>query len=189
MKILAVVGSKNPEGKTSLCVNAFFEEIAKECQCERILLTEKKVERCRQCDFNGWGLCRTEGRCVIEDDFEKIVNRIREVDAVVFFTPVYFGDMSESIKCFLDRLRRITRHPQGKNGISEKPAIGVCVAGGGGGGAVSCCFFMERVLATCGFSVEDMIPCRRQNLPMKSRILASTGKWFAQQLYSGKLGQ
>ncbi|MCM8821458.1 MAG: flavodoxin family protein [Candidatus Omnitrophica bacterium] len=182
MKILAIAGSKNPEGKTSLCVMSFFLEIAKEHQCETILLTEKKLELCRQCDFNGWGLCRTEGRCVIEDDFEKIVNRIRKADAVVFFTPVYFGDMSESIKCFLDRLRRITRHPQGKNGIYEKPTIGVCVAGGGGGGAVSCCFFMERVLATCGFSVEDMIPCRRQNLSLKSSILTSTGKWFVQQL-------
>ena len=186
MKILAIVASKNPEGKTSLCANAFFEEIANKHQCEKIILTEKKLEHCRQCDFNGWGLCRTEGRCIIEDDFSQIVERIRDANGVVFFTPVYFGDMSESIKCFLDRLRRISRHPQGKNGIDGKPAIGICVAGGGGGGAVSCCFFMERVLTTCGFSVEDMIPCRRQNLQLKSRLLASTGKWFVEQISAEK---
>lgn len=186
MKIVAIVGSKNPEGKTSLCVNSFFSEISKQHECEKIILTEKKIERCIQCDFNGWGLCRTEGRCVIEDDFREIVEKIRKADGVIFATPVYFGDMSESIKCFLDRLRRISRHQDGKTGISEKPAIGICVAGGGGGGAISCCYFMERVLATIGFVVEDMIPCRRQNLQLKSKILTMTGKWFVENLYVEK---
>lgn len=185
MRILAIIGSRNVEGKTSLCVNAFFQEIKAQHQCEKLFLTEKEIRMCRQCDFNGWGQCRTEGSCVIDDDFSQIVEQIKKADGVVFATPVYFGDMSESIKCFLDRLRRISRNPQGKEGIADKPAIGICVAGGGGGGAVSCCFFMERVLSTCGFLVEDMIPCRRQNLIVKSSVLGLTGKWFVDQI-SGK---
>ena len=64
------------------------------------------IERCRQCDDDGWGLCRREGRCIIEDDFAGLVDKIARADAVVFSTPVYFSDLSESMKAFLDRLRR-----------------------------------------------------------------------------------
>ncbi|MCM8758360.1 MAG: flavodoxin family protein [Candidatus Omnitrophica bacterium] len=185
MKSLVIIGSRNPLGKTSMAAEAFSSGFATKGCSEKIFLVEKNIERCRQCDASGWGLCRNEGICVIEDDFLSIVERLRQSDIVVFATPVYFGDMSESIKTFLDRLRRITRNEKGKAGIYEKPAIGICVAGGGGGGAVSCCFFMERVLAACGFTVEDMIPCRRQNLELKKSVLVGTGKWFAEILTSG----
>ena len=182
MNILGLTGSRNPEGKTGLCVKALFDGAGKDHQCEQIFLTAKKIERCIQCDFNGWGKCRTEGICTIEDDFHSIVEKIRQADAIVFATPVYFSDISESMKSFLDRLRRITRHQAGKTGIEGKPAIGICVAGGGGGGAVMCCFFLERILTGCGFVVVDMIPCRRQNLQHKSQILGLTGKWFVEHI-------
>ena len=38
---------------------------------------------------------------------------------------------------------------------------------------------LEKVLATCGFDVADVIPVRRQNLPMKLEVLRTTGKWLA----------
>jgi len=116
---------------------------------------------------------------VIEDDFASLVDRIKNADAVIFATPVYFGDLSESLRAFLDRLRRICMHECGKDGISGKPAIGICVAGGGGGGAPECTVSLGKVLRTCGFDVVDMIPARRQNLDMKLDILRATAKWLA----------
>ncbi len=70
-------------------------------------------------------------------------------------------------------------HESGKQGIAGTKAVGICVAGGGGGGAPSCCVSMERILATCGFDLIDMIPARRQNLDMKIAILETTGKWLS----------
>jgi len=105
---------------------------------------------------DGWGLCRREGRCAIEDDFAALVGKMGEADAFVFATPVYFGDLSESLRAFTDRLRRVTRHADGQRGIGGKPAIGLCVAGGGGGGAPACCASLERVLAIAGLDVVDM---------------------------------
>lgn len=186
MKLLVIIGSRNPEGKTALAADAFCRGFGETNCTEKIFLVGKRIERCRQCDISGWGLCRKEGRCIIEDDFASIVEMMKQANGFVFATPVYFGDMSESIKCFLDRLRRISRNEQARTRVAEKPVIGICVAGGGGGGAISCCFFMERVLATCGFLIEDMIPCRRQNLELKNTILINTGKWFAEQLITYK---
>jgi multimeric flavodoxin WrbA len=146
---------------------------------ESIYLPELTIERCRQCDERGWGICRTEAQCVIDDDFAPIVDQMRGADALVFATPVYFGDLSESMRAFTDRLRRICFHAADKGGMAGKPAIGVCVAGGGGGGAPSCAVSLERVLRTCGFDVVDMVPVRRQNLEMKLEVLQITGEWLA----------
>jgi len=115
---------------------------------------------------------------MIKDDFSSLVGKIRKADSVVFATPVYFSDLSESMRAFLDRLRRITRHETGKRGISDKPALGICVAGGGGGGAPACAVSLEKVLSICGFNVVDTIPIRRQNLEVKLSALEAIGKWL-----------
>ena len=181
MKVVIVLGSRNPEGQTARAAEAFLQGVttSEGNQGEQIFLPQMNIERCRQCEDNGWGICRTEGRCVIEDDFASLVDKIKNADAVAFATPVYFSDLSESMRAFLDRLRRTCMHAAGKDGIDGKTAIGICVSGGGGGGAPSCVVSLEKVLSRCGFDVFDMIPARRQNLDMKVEILRTTGKWIA----------
>ena len=182
MNVVIVSGSRNPEGQTAQACRAFLEGVRSGGGVGEILfLPQMKIERCRQCDERGWGDCRSKGTCVIEDDFASVTEKIRAVDVAIFATPVYFGDLSESLKAYLDRLRRIARHDNGKKGIEEKPAVGICVAGGGGGGAPSCTVILEKILTTCGFDVIDMIPARRQNLDVKLEVLRATGEWVASQ--------
>ena len=183
MKIAAVLGSRNPQGQTARAAGALLDGLAAQgATVERFFLPQMKIERCRQCDENGWGICRSEGRCVIEDDFAALVAAIRSADATVFANPVYFGDLSESLRAFLDRLRRTCRNEDGKKGIEGKRAIGICVAGGGGGGAPNCSASLEKVLATCGFDVLDMVPVRRQNLEAKFRVLRLTADALIAQM-------
>ncbi len=180
MKTLIICGSRNPDGQTASAVDALADGLRLGgADPSVVFLPELTIERCRQCDERGWGECRSTGHCVIEDDFPGLLDRLRTADSAVFATPVYFSDLAESLKAFLDRLRRITRHDQGKVGLAGKPAIGVCVAGGGGGGAPACGLALERTLATCGFDVVDMVAARRQNLEMKRDVLRTTGRWLA----------
>ena len=180
MKVFAVLGSRNHEGQTARACGALLEGAARAgAEVDQAFLPELTIERCRQCDPDGWGLCRREGRCVIEDDFAGLVDRIREADAVVFATPVYFSELSESLRTFLGRLRRIGRTEAAGREIVGKIAAGVCVAGGGGGGAPMCVVLLERTLAICGFDVVDLVPVRRQNLAMKLEVLRITGQWLA----------
>ena len=182
MKTILISGSRNRAGQTASAAQAFVDGCSSAGgQVEQVFLPEMKIERCRQCEDDGWGLCRNEGRCIIEDDFAGLVQRIRAADAVVFATPVYFGDLSESLKAFLNRLRRVCRKGEGKQGIEGKPAIGICVAGGGGGGAPMCTQILDRTLATCGFDVLDVVPAHRQNLLMKREMLRTLGRWFAEK--------
>ena len=179
MKVLLISGSRNPSGQTASAGNAILEGVIQSGgQVEQVFLPQMNVECCRQCDDNGWGICRTQGQCVIQDDFASLVSKIKAADAVVFTTPVYFSDLSESLRAFTDRLRRTCMHESGKAGIPGKRAIGICVAGGGGGGAPACTVSLEKVLGTCGFDVIDMIPARRQNLQMKCDVLITVGEWL-----------
>ena len=180
MNILVISGTRSPQGQTASAADALLEGAAEAgATGEQVFLPQTAIERCRQCDDNGWGICRTEGRCVIEDDFASIVDKIEAADAVAFANPVYFGDLSESLRAFLDRLRRTCMHESGKARVAGKKAVGICVAGGGGGGAPNCTVSLEKVLSICGFDVVDMIPARRQNLDTKLEVLRTVGKWLA----------
>lgn len=191
MKILVITGSRNIHGQTAKATGAVIQGLESAgATTEQFFLATMKIERCRQCDDNGWGICRTKGECIIKDDFQMLVDKIADSDAVIFATPVYFSDLSESLRAFLDRLRRTcmynaVRTPNGfdtnKPGIKGKRAIGICVAGGGGGGAPECTVRLEKVLQTCGFDLLDVIPIRRQNLDAKLDSLKSIGRNFSKK--------
>jgi multimeric flavodoxin WrbA len=189
MKVLAVLGSRNQEGKTAVLTQALLDGLeGKGAATEKAFLTSIKLECCRQCEADGWGICRSEGRCIIDDDFDSVMKKIDEADSVIFSTPVYFGDLSESMKIFTDRLRRCTVQIINKSARNNnfKPVIGICYAGGGGGGAEPCCVNLKKVLTQCGFEVIDMLPARRQNLPIKLKTLRIIGEWLVDHVETGE---
>jgi len=184
MKAIVILGSRNPAGQTARAADAFLEGMTGEgAEALSVFLPSMKMERCHQCDDTGWGICRSEGRCVIEDDFAALLEKIRAADAVIFANPVYFGDLSESLRAFLDRLRRTCMHPTGREAVTGRKAVGICVAGGGGGGAPNCVASLGKVLATCGFNVIDLIPVRRQNLEAKIETLRTAGRQLVRGTY------
>ena len=200
MKTLVISGSRNPEGRTASLINALCRGMSTAgSDSEVIYLPQMNIELCRQCNDDGWGICRDETKCIIDDDdFTSVVEKIDKADAVVFANPVYFGDLSESLKAFLDRFRRVrTTIPKGPLPTSVPPpgpfnndsgpiAVGLCYAGGSGNGTTSCCMNLERTLQICGFDVVDMIPVRRQNLEAKIKIMELTGEWLATEPSSSK---
>jgi multimeric flavodoxin WrbA len=194
MQILMLSGSRNREGRTARAMKAIGEGITKAGgYSEFIFLPELNIERCRQCNLDGSGICSSEHRCIIKDDFDAVVAKLEAADVVVFASPVYFLDLSESIRAFLERLRRVRGPARPLLGgvrhaarIGATPAIGVCLAGGGGGGAANTCMILEKILQECGFDVVDMVPLRRQNLEFKLPILELTGEWLATRPTSGQ---
>ncbi len=180
MHVVVISGSRNPDGQTGQAVKAMVEGIqASGATAEIHELPKLKIERCRQCEDDGWGICRSEGKCIIKDDLAALVEKIKASDAVVVATPVYFSDLSESLKAFLDRLRRTCVNESGRESIEAKPVIGICVAGGGGGGAPACTEHLDHTLRTCGFDVVDLIPVRRQNLLLKLEIIRMSARSIA----------
>jgi len=183
MSIIMILGSRNEEGQTASAAYAFLGGAGERGEeAENVFLPTISLERCRQCKDTGWGICLTDGECIIEDDFADLVERVREADGLVFANPVYYSDLSESLRAFLDRLRRVCFSEEGREGIAGKPTVGICVAGGSGNGAPACGHSLQRALDAAHLDVVDMVLARRQNLPLKERILQETGNWFASLL-------
>jgi multimeric flavodoxin WrbA len=122
--------------------------------------------------------CRRCGVCTREDDFATMVDTIRDAAALVCASPVHYGDMSERMRAFTDRLRRICTHERGRRHLEGKKTVIICVAGGSGGGAPSCVASLTNVLRTAGMDVMDAIPVRRQNLHNKGSQMEGTGQWL-----------
>jgi multimeric flavodoxin WrbA len=188
-KILVISGSRNKQGKTAEAIEAVRKGVAKAGgTSECIFLLDLKLERCRQCDSDGWGICRKEHRCIIEDDdFASVVKKIESSDVVVFANPVYFGDLTESMRTFLERFSRIRFVPKflPVQPIPGPAAIGLCYSGGSGHGSPLCAAILYRLLELCRFDIVDMFPLRRQNLELKLPMLETIGQWLVTKPTSG----
>jgi multimeric flavodoxin WrbA len=166
MKALILHGSPNADGLTAACAKAAAAGAQSAgAETEIVALCELGVSSCGQCG-NGWGKCAEEGWCVQDDDFAKIREKIGAADALVIVTPVYYGDLSEVMKNFLDRLRRCER---GAEGSTMRGKIGLCVsaAGGSGGGTLICSQSLERYFAHMGAQVFDFVTITRRSREYK----------------------
>jgi len=105
MKCIAIQSSPNTDGLTAGSAQAVLDGFEAEGgEVELLHLNQMDIRPCLACE-EGWGNCR-DGDCIQDDDLVLIRGKIAEADALVFATPVYWHDLSESAKRFLDRLRR-----------------------------------------------------------------------------------
>ena len=65
---------------------------------EHISLRGKTIHFCKGCLT-----CQESQRCVIHDDADMIVQKMRTADVIVFATPIYYYEMSGQMKTLLDR--------------------------------------------------------------------------------------
>jgi multimeric flavodoxin WrbA len=176
MKVLGIQTSPNIDGLTASMAMAALEGAeAAGAEPELVHLRKLNMEACRACD-NGWGLCRSEQRCIIEDDFQGLRDKMGEVSAIVVSTPVYFGEVSEVTKSFFDRLRRC-EFPLGEDSpIFGKPVIGISAAGGSGGGVVTALRMLEGYFQRVSLRPFDLITVTRWTRDHKLPMTEEAGR-------------
>lgn len=93
---------------TSLRKDSNSDVLAKECcrgisdagnKAEYISLAGKKIGFCIGCLA-----CQKTQKCVIDDDAREIAERVKNADAIVYATPIYYYEMSGQMKTLLDRM-------------------------------------------------------------------------------------
>jgi multimeric flavodoxin WrbA len=141
---------------------------------ELVHLNQLDIQPCHACN-TGWGECRTKGTCILEDDFDGLCTKLAAADTVVFATPVYWHDLSESAKRFLDRLRRCETF-RGFTTYSGTPVIGITSAGGSGRGAARALYNLEDYLRRLGFEIFDLVSVTRFSKDHKLPMLQEAGR-------------
>lgn len=100
MKILGIVGSPRVDGNTQKLVELILASTVENGAETKIFnLNEMNIKGCQSC-FR----CRTSDQgCVINDDMPQLFEEIKQADAVIIGSPIYFGQMTAQLKLFVDR--------------------------------------------------------------------------------------
>ncbi|MDR3543643.1 MAG: flavodoxin family protein [Desulfosporosinus sp.] len=176
MKVMIFTSSPNSDGLTAACASA-AKTGAEEAGAHVVMvnLNQQQIGHCQACG-NGWGPCRNEHKCQVQDDFQGMHATMADIDAFIMITPVYFGEMSESAKNFTDRLRRCEALKKDKTLFEGKPVIAVAAAGGSGNGLTSCLTSMERLFTHVRAEKFDFIGITQKNRVYKLNALHEAGR-------------
>ncbi|MBM4460734.1 MAG: flavodoxin family protein [Chloroflexi bacterium] len=99
MKVIGISGSPIAEGNTDTAVRAVLDGArANGAEVEFVRLYDLELAPCDACDA-----CTAGGGCVIPDDATDLMARMKDADAFVFGTPVYWYHVSGVFKNFADR--------------------------------------------------------------------------------------
>lgn len=183
MKVSLVWSSPNKEGLTNSAAMQFKKGLENAgVEVVEIHLNSKKIEHCKACG-NGWGTCNKTGECLIKDDFSEIYQTLINSDGIVFVSAVYWSDMTECMKAFIDRLRRCEATKN--HYLNEKRCVLVACAGGTGRGTLECLHQLEQALTHMGMRAYDRIPVVRYNSEYLLPALEKAGEVYADKLANG----
>ncbi len=102
MKVIAINGSPNSEGNTATVLSAMAEELKKEgIDTEIVQVGNQPIRGCSGCG----GCFASEGNlCIVQDDaVNEITQKMVQADGFILGSPTYYGGVSGTMKCFLDR--------------------------------------------------------------------------------------
>jgi multimeric flavodoxin WrbA len=176
MNVLVIYSSPNKDGLTAACAKAAEEGVkVAGGHPETIPLNDLQVGMCEACE-DGWGTCLEQHTCQTLDDFQELHTRIKQADAYIIVTPVYWGEPSESAKALLDRLRRCEATKGKESSLTNKPVIAIAAAGGSGGGMITCLASLERWIYHVNARIYDLIPLNRWSREYKLTAIASAAQ-------------
>lgn len=101
MKVLGINGSPHAKGNTWLALDTVAETLAEQgIGMEIVHVGNAPVRGCLAC-----GACarNRDGRCVQNDIVNDLLPRMREADALVLGSPVYYAGIAGTMKSFCDR--------------------------------------------------------------------------------------
>ena len=102
-KILAIYGSPRRKGNTSLLLNhAVQGALDTGAQVEKIVLRDLKMSPCLEI----YG-CKETGRCVIQDDFQKVYDQLLASHGLMLASPIFFYTVSAHTKILMDRCQSL----------------------------------------------------------------------------------
>jgi multimeric flavodoxin WrbA len=177
---MVISSSPNKDGLTAACAAAASKGVQLAgAHVKEIRLNDLEIGMCEACD-NGWGTCQPDHECQVEDAFQSLHEAVRQADALVLVSPVYWGEMSESAKAFTDRLRRCEATLREDSHVSGTPVIAVAAAGGSGGGMITCLLSMERWIDHVRARKFDLIPVNRWSRDYKLVAIQEAAKTMVQ---------
>ena len=132
MKVLAINGSPKKEGNTYRALKKVTDVLeAKGVEVQIVHIGNNIKGGCRGCNA-----CfkKRDFKCIIEDDaVNECLELAKDADGLLFGSPVYFGGITGTMKCFMDRFFYTANG--NKSFLRHKVAAGVIALRRSGGSA------------------------------------------------------
>ena len=111
MKVMAIIGSPRKGGNTELLVDRVIEgcRSSGNAEIEKVFITDRNIQYCSgclTCTFPPPGT----GKCVLRDDMDVLIEKIRESDAFIFGTPNHMRTVAAPLLNFLARMLPLLRY-------------------------------------------------------------------------------
>ncbi|WP_319370723.1 flavodoxin family protein [uncultured Ilyobacter sp.] len=121
MKVIAINGSPKKDGNTYHALNMVINELKNEgIEAEILHIGNKVIRGCTAC-----GACikNKNERCIIDDEVNGAIQKIKEADGIILGSPVHYSAIGGTMKSFLDR----TFYVAGVNGGLFRHKVGAAV--------------------------------------------------------------
>lgn len=111
MKIYAINGSPRKKNNTATLLGKVLEgagaaagRLGMDVEAELIHLYDYRYTGCRSCFACKLIGGKSYGRCAVKDDLADVLEKLRDADALVFGSPIYFSEVTGELRSFLERL-------------------------------------------------------------------------------------
>jgi multimeric flavodoxin WrbA len=101
--ILAIYGSPRRRGNTATLLDKAVTGAQESgALVEKIVLRDLSIAPCLEI----YG-CKATGRCVIQDDFQRVYDQLLECGGLMLASPIFFYSVSAHTKCLMDRCQSL----------------------------------------------------------------------------------
>lgn len=107
MKVIGILGSPVKRGTHFLLKKSLKVLSEKNIETELLHIIDYDIKFCTGCNK-----CLRKGKCVLDDDMEKIGDKLIKADGILMASPSYFGTPTAQIKKFMDRTRYLKMDDQ-----------------------------------------------------------------------------
>ncbi len=121
MKVLAFMGSPRANGNTARLLRRIQELAPETDEVEIVSLFDYDIHGCTGCTHCQQDL--EHFTCVQHDDGNRLLQKIREADVVLYGTPLYGHSYSGQLKIFLDRHTPLFKFVSGKEKAVDEMEI------------------------------------------------------------------
>ncbi len=121
MKVIAINGSPKKDGNTYHALNMVINELKNEgIETEILHIGNKAIRGCTAC-----GACikNKNEKCIIDDEVNEAIQKIKEADGLLLGSPVHYSAIGGAMKSFLDRVFYVA----GVNGSLFRHKVGAAV--------------------------------------------------------------
>jgi NAD(P)H-dependent FMN reductase len=121
-KILGIIGSPRKLGNCEIMIKEISRNIPEPHELQLLRLTDFNILPCRGC----YGCLAKEGKCLLDDDLQWVVDAMRQADAMILAAPTYFLGANAGLKRLIDRAFSFYAYIDQMWGT---PSVGICIAG------------------------------------------------------------